>query len=265
MMNCQQVRQLLHAYADGELDLVHCVDIEQHLSQCSECSVRAQGLKTLKATITNHATYFRAPRELCVVNQSTDVPSKRRRRLFAGILAQSLALSLLIGAICFSGGLLINSRQHDRRLADVVVAAHVRSLLVEHAVDVASSDRHTVKPWFQGKLDYAPQVVDLSNKGFRLYGGRLDYLIDRPISAIFYYRRSHAINVFIWPASTDKEMPTRKTASQGFHLRDWQHSGMTFWVISDLNDAELDQFVELLQNNLHQDVGNDPPRDNPIR
>lgn len=254
-MNCQQVRQLLHAYVDGELDLVRNVEVEDHLKGCTECSKLDKGVRSLRSTIATQAPYFRAPRELCVVPESTFANPKNRRHFFTGNLATTLALSLLIGAISFSGGLFLNSGQSNQRLADAIVAAHVRSLQVEHAVDVVSSDRHTVKPWFQGKLDYAPQVIDLSKQGFKLHGGRLDYLIDRPIAAVFYYRRSHAINVFTWPAISDKDAPVRKKSTQGFHIRSWQQSGMTYWVISDLNDVELDEFVNSLREIPPQPTG----------
>jgi anti-sigma factor RsiW len=172
-----------------------------------------------------------------------------RRRWLTGFLPLALCVSVLIGSIGFFGGALWNYRHDNQRIVNAVVAAHVRSLQVEHAVDVASSDRHTVKPWFQGKLDFAPLVIDLSNQGFHLHGGRLDYLTDRPVASIVFYRRAHPINVFTWPEATVSESAVRSTSAQGFHVRTWFRSGMVYWVISDLNDAELDQFVELLRTN----------------
>ena len=127
------------------------------------------------------------------------------------------------------------------------MAAHVRSLLANHVTDVASTDQHTVKPWFQGKLDFSPPVPDLSAHGYSLTGGRLDYLLDRPVAALVYFRRLHPINVFIWPAGNGNEEAVEKISRQGYHIRRWQESGMTYWAISDMSDHDLDEFVELFQ------------------
>jgi len=135
----------------------------------------------------------------------------------------------------------------NERLMERVVVAHIRSLQADHLRDVASSDKHTVKPWFRGLVDFSPQVPDLSPQDYPLTGGRLDYLADRPVVALVYSRRSHVINVFIWPAVNDEEKAARAFSRQGFHIRHWQRSGMTYWTISDLNDQELDEFVRLFQ------------------
>jgi len=154
----------------------------------------------------------------------------------------------LIGTAATVGVLLSQTgTSADDRLAELVVAGHVRSLQVEHLTDVVSTNRHTVKPWFRGKLDYSPEVPDLSQEGYPLSGGRLDYLADRPVAALVYHRGLHAINVFTWPAANNEASAVRGLARQGFHLRYWQRSGMTYWAISELNDQELDQFVRLFQ------------------
>jgi anti-sigma factor RsiW len=134
----------------------------------------------------------------------------------------------------------------EDRLTELVLASHIRSLQVDHATDVASSDQHKVKPWFRGKLDFSPQVPDLSSAGYVLSGGRLDYLADRPVAALVYHRRQHVINLFTWPVRDDEERTVRSLSRQGFHIRSWQRSGMAYWVISDLNPQELDEFVHLL-------------------
>ena len=132
-------------------------------------------------------------------------------------------------------------------LGNWVIAAHARSLQVNHLTDVVSTDRHTVKPWFRDKLDFSPQVPDLSAEGFALSGGRLDYLADRSVAALVYQRGKHTINVFTWPATNDADTPVRNFSRQGFHIREWQRSGMNYWVVSDLNDEDLDQFVRLFR------------------
>jgi anti-sigma factor RsiW len=163
------------------------------------------------------------------------------------LTATAAGLAILIGASLAAGVLWSRSNAAENRLAEQVVAGHVRSLQVAHLTDVASSDRHTVKPWFRGKLDFSPQVPDLSAHGYVLSGGRLDYLADRPVAALVYHRRDHAINVFSWPAADDAERPVRSLHRQGFNVRHWQRSGMTYWVVSDLNAQELDEFVRLFQ------------------
>jgi anti-sigma factor RsiW len=155
---------------------------------------------------------------------------------------------LLIGAPAIVGMLLSRTGPSAAdRLAELIVAGHVRSLQVDHLTDVASTNRHTVKPWFRGKLDFSPQVPDLSQQGFQLSGGRLDYITDRPVAVLVYYRGLHAINLFTWPAVNNEERAVQGLSRQGFHIRYWQRFGMTYWAISDLNEQEFDEFVRLFQ------------------
>jgi anti-sigma factor RsiW len=173
--------------------------------------------------------------------------NRERQRSFPRLAAIAAGILLLIAASAITAMYWSNARTADDRFTELVVAAHVRSLLANHATDVASTDQHTVKPWFQGKLDFAPQVPDLSAQGYSLSGGRLDYLLDRPVAALVYFRRLHPINLFTWPAVKVDEEAVQKTSRQGFHIRHWEHAGMTYWAISDVSDHDLDEFVQLFQ------------------
>lgn len=249
-MDCRDVQHLLDPYCDGELDLVRHLQVEHHLAECAECAERERGLRLLQTALASAPLYHRAPGALRDRLQGTSAPSPspaRQRRWSKAALAATAAGIVLVAAATVTAGALWLGATAEDRLADRVVAGHIRSLQVNHATDVTSSDQHTVKPWLLEKLDFSPQVVDLSADGYALTGGRLDYLIDRPVAALVYHRRQHVINVFTWPAAADEERPVRSSHRQGFHVRSWQRSGMAYWAISDLNPRELDDFVQLLR------------------
>ena len=248
-MNCPELRLLLEPYSDGELDLVRRVEIEGHLAECAECAEQEKRLRSLRDAVSSPSLYHRAPAALRRRIQLATPPlTGGRRRPILRLAAVAAGILLLAGATGTVGVFLSRpTASADDRLAELVVVGHVRSLQVDHLTDVVSTDRHTVKPWLVGKLDFSPQVPDLSEQGYTLSGARLDYLADRPVAALVYNRALHAINLFTWPAANNEERPLREFSRQGFNIRHWQRAGMTYWAVSDLNGRELDEFVQLFQ------------------
>jgi anti-sigma factor RsiW len=259
-MNCQDVQNLLHPYSDGELDLVRNLEIEEHLGTCAACARQEKGLRSLRSALSSASLYHAAPATLRTrvqhLQSAPSAPARERRRPWVQAAAIAAGILLLIGISATLGVLFSRTTTPTGgRVEDWVVAGHVRSLQVNHLTDVVSSDRHTVKPWFRDKLDFSPLVPDLAADGFPLSGGRLDYLDERPVAALVYQRGRHAINVFTWPATSSGDKGAQKISRQGFHIREWQGAGMNYWAISDLNDADLDEFVRLFQE---RSIGSQP-------
>jgi len=247
-MNCADVQHQLHAYSDGELDVNSHLQIEEHLAKCAACAEQERQLQSLRAAVASPSLYFHAPAALRTQVQMSVRPVMRGRRSWMQLAAVAAGVLLLIGISGTVGMLLSRTGPAaDGRLAEWVVASHIRSLQLDHLADVASTDQHTVKPWFQGRLDFSPTVRDLADQGYALSGGRLDYLVDRPVAALVYHHRSHPINLFTWRASSTEDKAVQVLARQGFHIRYWQQDGMIYWAISDLNDQDLDKFVRLFQ------------------
>ena len=245
-MNHDEIRELLHAHVDGELDLVNAREIEQHLRHCNECRCAEEQMLALRHVLTSDAPAYRAPARL-----RRDIRAALRREAkadeknfsFWPILATSGAIAVaILGLILFQ----TNRTSHESAVIDEAVANHVRSLLATHLVDIASSDQHTVKPWFDGKIDFAPDVHDFATSGFSLVGGRLDYLDDKTVVALVYQRNKHLINIFIVPSAGSKETSPVASTRRGYNVLSWRHREMDYWAVSDLNEAELRQIAGLL-------------------
>lgn len=245
-MEHDEKRSLVHSYADGELDAANIRLVEHHLQSCDECRAAEQTIRSLRTALTNSAPAFRAPASLrkkirADLRRETSAESARQapRSWLTFALGSACALLLLLGFI-FSQSYRGTSRN---AMADEVVANHVRSLLATHLVDVPSSDQHTVKPWFDGKVDFAPEVHDFATRGFSLLGGRLDYLDGKTVVALVYRRHQHPINLFISPAPGRSNSTPEAMARRGYNLIHWTRGEMSYWAVSDLNAAELRQFA----------------------
>ena len=249
-MRCIETQELIGAYVDGELDLLRNLEIEAHLRDCPVCSVAQANHQVLHKALSADALYFhpaatlqkRVLKELQRANKA-----ETKRRIFSWRWGAAVASVALLGIIVALLVPVLRSNSKDDLLAQEVISSHVRSLMVEHLTDVPSSDQHTVKPWFNGKLDFAPTVKDLSEEGFPLIGGRLDYLDNRPVAALVYQHRKHFINLFIWVSTSAADTEEKNIARQGYNLIHWQKSGMTYWVVSDLNRTELQDFARIVQ------------------
>jgi len=248
-MNCSQIRKLLQPHHDGELDAAHELQVEEHLADCPQCFGIARKLSTLRDALQNDSLHFAAPDALRQsIRAAIAAAAQAERdssvaRLFSRRWAWA-AVAVLITAAVFS--FQFRTSRSDDRLLSELTSSHVRSLMVAHLTDVASTDQHTVKPWFNGKLDFAPPVKDLRDVDFPLVGGRLDYVAGRPTAALVYARQKHFINLFVWPTKQPGNNTTPRAAEQnGYHLIQWSHEGMTFWAISDLNEKELMDFARL--------------------
>lgn len=270
-MNCEEATKLMDGYLDGELDPITNQTIEQHLRECSNCDQAYKTHGSLIRAIGNATPYYKAPANLdqrirsslrgevadrATPNVVRDPPSlfsrKRpepRTRLW-GTPANwlGLAAAVIFGALIVLNLVPRSQRpEADQFLATQLIASHVRSLMASHLTDVASSDQHTVKPWLDEKLDFAPPVIDLSSEGFPLVGGRLDYLNNRSVAALVYQRRKHFINLFVWPTESNATQPTKVISRQGYQLLHWGDSNFDYWAVSDVNSSDLQALKELFE------------------
>ena len=246
-MNCAESRLLLHADADRELDVADSLELDRHLKGCATCAAEKKSLRSLKAALRQPSLRYNAPGSLRTeVRRMASAPKMENRlRLFQSLL---LWKCLTFGAAAFALLSLLwqpGISRHDQLLNEAV-ASHVRSLMVEHLTDVASSDQHTVKPWFNGRLDFAPDVKDFAAQGFPLVGGRLDYLNGRALAALVYQHNNHFINVFVWPVATGAGGKANVEKHRGYCVIMRETNGLQHCLVSDLNEKELVELADLL-------------------
>jgi anti-sigma factor RsiW len=248
-MSCDR-ETLLSAYLDGELDLSAALELERHLEGCAACAARLAALRALRQDIgAADLRYLPSPDQARRLRQALGAP--RRPFILQPRRLRAVAALLLVAA----GGWLVGRRWPAPSLAadsvaEQVVATHVRSQLAGRPEDVASSDRHTVKPWFAGRLDYSPPVVDLAAAAFPLQGGRLEYVDGHPVAALVYRAGNHLVSVLVWPAGTAGDLGGPALSRRGFQLRHWQQAGMTWWAVSDAAAERVDAFVRRLRQEL---------------
>jgi anti-sigma factor RsiW len=221
------------------------------VANCPRCAAQLRDYRVMRQALAAPALRHQAPAALRArieralpSRQAVVVPSRRS-------LLKGLAMgSVLSGALAASLVVFVVRKEEDQRILGDVVSAHLRSLQGDHLIDVQSTDQHTVKPWFNGRLEVAPPVVDLTAQGFTLIGGRLDYLDGRPVAAIVYKRRAHVINLFIAQVAAQVSGPERRATIeqlQGFNIWRWSRSDLGFWAVSDINAEELQEFGEKLE------------------
>jgi anti-sigma factor RsiW len=243
----ENIRELLHAYVDGELDLANARATERHLQSCADCRASERAIRELRAALTNDATAYRAPAHLRKKVRTAlqrEAKSTRQNSSPWLMFATGAAFAaLILGLALFQ----TTRAARTDAIVDQAVANHVRSLLAAQLVDVVSSDQHTVKPWFDGKIDFAPEVRDLTANGFPLVGGRLDYLDGKTVAALVYQRNKHPVSLFITPESTNRSTSPTVETRRGYNVLSWTNTGMKYWAVSDLNQAELREFTKLVR------------------
>jgi len=248
-MTCDEARQLLHAYIDDELDIATALQMDKHLPGCPRCRRELNAAQAARRAVAQPALYYPAATALrdrmqqAIRSEAEKMQAAPMARIPRPWWKNPMAFSGLAAGLLLviSSALLYLSPAAPSGQVDELVASHVRSLEADHLLDVASTDQHTVKPWFDGKLEFAPPVIDLAPAGFPLIGGRLDYLEQRKVAALIYRRNKHVINLFIWPGDASPQTQVK----QGYNLIRFECKGMICWAVSDLNTAELQQFADL--------------------
>ena len=223
----------LSAYLDGELDASASLELEREMAQNPALRASYERMRQLSAAVRDKAEYYPSPTHHKIA------PAERSRWIW---LAPAFAFVLIVG---FGLGVFLSQPGEEETTSNEIVASHVRATLANRLVDVVSSDQHTVKPWLSSRLPFSPTVVDLSADGFGLRGARLDYIGSHPVAALVYQRRQHVIDVFVWPST--REAQKTAYARDGFNVQHFARGGMRYWVISDLNKNELDDFAKLIR------------------
>jgi anti-sigma factor RsiW len=250
-MTCESARDLVEQYIDDELDASLSWEMREHLAGCGRCTEAYSQMLDLRAAIRKEGTYYRASadfrKRVGAALERADRSTRAVRPTTETWRWMGLAACFLLTVSLAWNVILLRSRQSGAvAAAQEVITSHVRSLMGAHLTDVASSDQHNVKPWFNGKLDFSPDVKDFAAQGFPLIGGRLDYIDGHAAAALVYRRRQHIINLLTWPSTRNGDRSD--VFRNGYRAIHWSTGGMTYWAVSDLNAAELRQFADLYQH-----------------
>jgi anti-sigma factor RsiW len=248
---------LLHAYLDDELDLVRSMELEDHLVECGDCAHEVASYRALRDRMRTDNLRYQAPASFRVrllrgikEQENSDKEQENSNEQQVSVRTRLPWWSWVVAAACLllaAATFILDFQQHrERNLMSEIVSDHVRSLMATHLTDVLNSDQHAVKPWFTDKLDFSPEVRDLSSDSFDLVGGRLEYIDGHSAAAIVYLRHKHVINVFMWPSSGSDQEP-QTMARQGFNLVEWKRAGMYYCAVSDLNQEELSELSSTLR------------------
>lgn len=253
-MNCARARQMLDAFVDRELDSTTNDEIEIHVGGCHECAHARSERVALRERLRTEAPYFAAPPALrAAIGHALDRVERPRPRPLVRPRPTWLQTVMLAGATAIAGlmfGLALNQWSLNDATHEQAVASHVASLAPSRRlIDIASTDRHVVKPWLSGKIDFAPPVIDLNAYGFVLLGARLDHIGDRQAAAVVYRVRNHDINLFVWRAAREgTRNETVLTTVRGFEVASWTQDGLMFAAVSDVDPRELQRFANLLRD-----------------
>jgi anti-sigma factor RsiW len=256
-VSCKLTQRFVPGYIDGELDLVRTIEMEIHLKSCAACAQKLENQQELHDALRRSSLAYAAPAVLrdriqSSLRASNGVEVRGRKIKWPSLhiwqWAGAVAVLVLISLSGWQWTARLRAPSDDQRITAEVFSSHVRSLEGNHLMDVVSTDQHTVKPWFDAKLDFSPPVEDLASDGFPLVGGRLDYLEGREVAALIYQRREHFINVFVWPNSTGSNSSQAIESRQGYYIMRWSRGGFQCWAVSDIGASDLAEFVGLLEN-----------------
>jgi anti-sigma factor RsiW len=258
-VTCELTQRFVPGYMDGELDLVRTIEMETHLKDCPACAQKLENQQEMRDAMRRCSLAYAAPAVLrdriqSSLRASIGVEVQGRRIKWPSLRIWQWAGAVAVLALFSLSGWQLTARlrapSSDQRIAGEVFSSHVRSLEANHLMDVVSTDQHTVKPWFDAKLDFSPPVEDLASEGFPLVGGRLDYLEGREVAALIYQRREHFINVFVWPNPTGSNSTQPIQSRQGYHIVRWARGGFQCWAVSDVAASDFADFVRLLETHI---------------
>ena len=248
-MNCELAQTTVHGYFDGELDAVRSAEFERHLEGCAECQTALEGIESLRTRLRQSNLYEHASpqlrerirKQLAETTSGAGVPAAVARRWFLPSFAV-----LAVAAAFLIAFFVIQPHAQSTRITAELIDAHVRSLQPGHLTDVQSTDQHTVKPWFDGKLDFVPPVSDYSEQGFPLVGGRLDVVDGHNVAALVYSRHKHFINLFVWPYREKESSFVSSGSRLGYNWMTWQSGDMRFCLISDAAFSDIAELKDLI-------------------